>query len=144
MQSAPTPLSFDPARPDFAPYGLSCSHWRPTPMRRPDHHNEVELNYLESGSITYLLGGNKTVLTAGRISLFWAAIPHQVIDYGSGTSYFVATIPLPWFLQWRMPDKLVQPLLQGQMIADAEAHRAYPGGVIRSERRAPRLPSAAE
>ena len=38
------PLSFDPSRPDFAPYGLTCVHWRPSPMRRPDHHNEVELN----------------------------------------------------------------------------------------------------
>ena len=71
-------------------------------MRRPDHHNEIELNFLESGTVTYLLGGSKTVLTSGRLSAFWAAIPHQIIDFGPQTAYYVATIPLPWFLQWRL------------------------------------------
>jgi AraC family transcriptional regulator, melibiose operon regulatory protein len=111
-----TPLSFDPNRPDFAPYGLTCVHWRPSPMRRPDHHNEIELNFLESGSVTYLLGGRKTVVDAGRLSVFWAAIPHQIIDYGSETAYFVATIPLAWFLQWRLPEHFVRTLLQGQIV----------------------------
>lgn len=90
-------LSFDPNRPDFAPYGLTCVHWRPSPMRRPDHHNEVELNFLESGSVTYLLGGTKTVVQAGKLSVFWAAIPHQIIDFGAETAYYVATIPLQCF-----------------------------------------------
>ena len=29
-------VSFDPNRPDFAPYGLTCVHWLPSPMLRPD------------------------------------------------------------------------------------------------------------
>lgn len=117
-------VSFDPDRPDFAPYGLTCVHWRPSPMQRPDHHNEIELNFLETGSVTYLLGGRKTVVDAGRLSVFWAAIPHQIIDYGNETAYFVATIPLPWFLQWRLPDHFVQQLLQGQLIHEPTTDRA--------------------
>jgi AraC family transcriptional regulator, melibiose operon regulatory protein len=93
-------------------------------MRRPDHHNEVELNFLQSGTVTYLLGGRKIVVESGRLSVFWAAIPHQIIDFGTETSYFVATIPLQWFLQWRLPDHLVQPLLQGRLINDPIAARA--------------------
>jgi AraC family transcriptional regulator, melibiose operon regulatory protein len=112
-------VSFDPNRPDFAPYGLTCVRWNPSPMRRPDHHNEVELNFLGTGWLTYLLGGRKVRIESGRLSAFWAAIPHQIIDYGDETEYFVATIPLPWFLQCRLPDNLVQPLLQGQMIAES-------------------------
>lgn len=92
-------------------------------MRRPDHHNEVELNFVESGTVTYLLGGRKTIITPGRLSLFWAAIPHQIIDFGPDTEYYVATIPLQWFLQWRLPDHLVQPLLQGQLISEPTAGR---------------------
>lgn len=115
------PLSFDPSRPDFAPYGLTCVHWRPSPMRRPDHHNEVELNFLESGSVTYLLGGTKTVVEAGRLSVFWAAIPHQIIDFGTETAYYVATIPLQCFLQWRLPEKFVQPLMQGRLVSERGA-----------------------
>ncbi len=93
-------------------------------MRRPDHHNEIELNFLESGTVTYLLGGRKTVIDAGRLSAFWAAIPHQIIDFGRATSYFVTTIPLQWFLQWRLPDHFVQPLLQGQLVSEPATDRA--------------------
>lgn len=93
-------------------------------MRRPDHHNEVELNFLESGTVTYLLGGRRTVVDAGRLSVFWAAIPHQIIDYGGETAYFVATIPLQCFLQWRLPDHFVQPLLQGRLIHEPTTDRA--------------------
>jgi len=111
-------VSFDPNRPDFAPYGFTCVKWRPSPMRRPDHHNEVELNLLQSGWVTYLLGGRKVKIEAGRLTLFWAAIPHQIIDYGDEPDYFVATIPLPWFLQCRLPENLVQPLMQGQVLSE--------------------------
>ena len=124
MTAGSLPVSFDPNRPDFAPYGLTCVHWRPSPMRRPDHHNEVELNFLESGTVTYLLGGRKTVVDSGSIGVFWAAIPHQIIDFGHGTSYFVATIPLQWFLQWRLPEDFVQPLLKGSLIQEPTTARA--------------------
>lgn len=111
-------VTFDPNRPDFAPYGFTCVRWNPSPMRRPDRHNEVEINFLASGWLTYLLGGRKVRIESNRLSAFWAAIPHQIIEYGEETEYFVATLPLPWFLQCRLPDHLVQPLLQGQMISE--------------------------
>ena len=75
--------------------------------------------------VTYLLGGRKTVIDAGRLSAFWAAIPHQIIDFGRATSYFVATIPLQWFLQWRLPERFVQPLLQGRLVTRAEMAERY-------------------
>jgi AraC-like DNA-binding protein len=117
-------VSFDPTRPSFAPYGFTCVRWNPTPMRRPDRHNEVELNFLQSGWLTYLLGGRKVRIEANQLSAFWAALPHQIIEFGSETEYFVATIPLPWFLQCRLPDNLVQPLLQGQVVSDPTEGRA--------------------
>ncbi len=94
-------------------------------MRRPDHHNEVELNFLEAGTVTYLLGGKKVQLVAGRLSAFWGAIPHQIIAYGNEPAYFVGTIPLPWFLQWRLPRHFVQLLLQGELITEKEDDRAF-------------------
>ena len=68
--------------------------------------------------------GKKTVIDSGRLSVFWAAIPHQVIDFGSETAYYVATIPLQWFLQWRLPDHFVQPLLQGQLVSEPSTNRS--------------------
>lgn len=112
-------VQFDPTRPDFTPYGFTCVRWSPSPMRRPDHHNEIELNLLHAGWVTYLLGGRKVRMEAGHLSAFWAAIPHQIIDYEPGTEYFVATIPLAWFLQCRLPESLIQQLMRGEVLTDS-------------------------
>lgn len=107
---------FDSNRPDFKPYGLTCVSWNPSPMRRPDHHNEVELNLLCKGWVSYLLGGTKVTLSSGQLGAFWASIPHQVIEYSKDTAYFVVTIPFAWFLQFNLPEPFVQTLLQGSLV----------------------------
>jgi len=111
-------ISFDPNRPDFAPYGFSCVRWRPSPMKRPDHHNEIEVNILTKGWVIYLLGGRKVRIEGGNLGVFWAAIPHQILDFSPGMTYFVATIPFAWFLQCQLPDRFVQPLLRGEVIKE--------------------------
>ena len=116
--------SFNSDRKYFEPYGLTCVYWRPSSMQRPDYHNEIELNFLQSGTVTYLYGGRKITLEAGRLTAFWAAIPHQVIDFSSDVVYFAATIPLQSFLQWRMPEKFTQALMQGQFLSEDDLHMA--------------------
>lgn len=111
-------VSFDPNRPDFAPYGFSCVRWTPSPMRRPDHHNEIEVNILTKGWVTYLLGGRKVRIEGGQLGVFWAAIPHQILDFAPGMNYFVVTIPFAWFLQCRLPERFVQPLLRGEVMTE--------------------------
>jgi AraC-like DNA-binding protein len=117
-------VSFDPNRPDFTPYGFTCVRWSPSPMRRPDHHNEIELNLLQSGWLIYLLGGRKVKIEAGKLSVFWAAIPHQIIEFGTETEYYVATIPFAWFLQCKLPDNFVQPLLHGDTLSEPTRDRS--------------------
>lgn len=118
------PYSFDPSRRDFSPYGLTCVNWKASLMPKPDHHNEIELNFLRAGSVTYLLGNKKVVVDAGKLSLFWAAIPHQIVDFTDETPYFVVTIPLHNFLQWHLPEEFVQALMQGNLLSEPDAHRA--------------------
>lgn len=93
-------------------------------MRRPDHHNEIELNLLHAGWVTYLLGGRKVRMEAGHLSAFWAAIPHQIIEYEKNTEYFVATMPLSWVLERRLPEQLIQPLMRGEVLTDTSPERA--------------------
>jgi AraC-like DNA-binding protein len=116
--------TFDPNRPDFAPYGFTCEKWLPRRMPRANRHNEIELNFLRAGSITYLLGGRRVTFTAGRLGCFWAAIPHQLVSYDGGDAYHVATIPLAWFLQCGLPGDVVQRLLRGEAIAEPDDARA--------------------
>jgi AraC-like DNA-binding protein len=113
-------VSFDPSRPEFAPYGFTCELWTPAPMKRPDRHNEIELNLLKQGSLTYLLGGNNVTIPAGRLAIFWAAIPHQIISSKDNTEYYVATIPLAWFLQCQFPPHFVDAILHARVVLDPE------------------------
>jgi AraC family transcriptional regulator, melibiose operon regulatory protein len=114
---------FDPTRPDFSPYGFSCVRWTPTAMPRCDRHNEIELNLLKGGTLVYLMGGRKVAVPAGRMIVFWAGVPHQVLEFEGLTDYFVLTIPLAWFLQWRLPDHFTQPILHGRMIVEPDEGR---------------------
>jgi len=116
--------AFDACRPIFTPYGFTCSRWQASRTARPDRHNEIELNLLESGSMSYLVGGHRVHLQAGQLHVFWAAMPHQIIDLQGVESFLVATIPLAWILQWRLPDKLMQPLLHGKVLRSGEEDNA--------------------
>lgn len=111
-------------RSDFTTYGLSCVRWNPSPMRRPDHHNEIQLNLLVRGRVTYLLGARREKVPPGLLTAFWAAIPHQIVDYEPDTEYYVATLPLAWFLQCELPDSLIQPLMRGEVVSEAQPARA--------------------
>jgi AraC family transcriptional regulator, melibiose operon regulatory protein len=115
-------VRFDPSRPEFSPYGFSCARWTATTMPRCDRHNEIELNLLNHGNLVYLMGGQKVAVPAGRLSLFWACVPHQVIEFEGLAEYFVLTIPLAWFLQWRLPDPFTQPILHGGLVVEPDAH----------------------
>ena len=111
---------FDPARPDFSPYGFSCESWTPTAMPRFDRHNEIELNLLESGRLVYLMGGRRVEVPPGRLTAFWAVVPHQILEFECLSEYYVATIPLTWFLQWRLPDYFTQSILHGETIVEPD------------------------
>ncbi len=109
---------FDTKRPDFSPYGFACEQWTPTRMSRPDRHNEIELNLLTKGSLTYLLGGQRTTIEAGSLGIFWAAIPHQIVEVEGDAPYFVVTLPLSEFLRAELDVSFVNRILRGELMVD--------------------------
>lgn len=109
---------FDNDRPRFASYGFSCETWQPQAMPRADQHDEVELNYLPVGTLTYLMGGRRVVVPAQRLVAFWAVVPHQIIEFESESPYYVATIPFAWFLKWGLPSKLHLRIVHWDMVMD--------------------------
>lgn len=115
--------TFNHRRPDLAPYGFTCELWKAALMRRPDRHDEIELNLLLRGSLTYLLGGERVTLQEGRFGAFWAAIPHQIIGSEDSPEYYVITLPLEWFLQCQLPSRLVDRLLVGWFLGDTNGSR---------------------
>ena len=115
---------FDSRRRDFAPYGFTCEVWEPRQMPRPDRHDEIEINFLDRGTLTYLIGGQRVTVQARRVSAFWAAVPHQIVAFDNVNYYYVVTVPFGWVLQWGLPEQLMVALTQGQIVADTNATRA--------------------
>jgi AraC-like DNA-binding protein len=115
---------FDTRRRDFEPYGFTCEIWRPQQMPRPDQHDEIEINFLDKGSLTYLMGGQRVTVHPRRITAFWAAVPHQIIGFNKVNYYYVVTVPFGWFLQWGIPDRLLTALTQGRIIAETKGSRS--------------------
>jgi AraC-like DNA-binding protein len=93
-------------------------------MPRPDRHDEIEINFLDRGTLTYLIGGHRVTVHARRVSAFWAAVPHQVVAFDNVNYYYVVTVPFGWVLQWGLPERLMVSLTQGQIVADNNTTRA--------------------
>lgn len=87
-------------------------------MPRTDQHDEIELNYLTDGSLTYLMGGRRVQVPAKRLAVFWAMVPHQIVEFEKASPYFVATVPFAWFLKWRMPASLHNRILKWDLVLD--------------------------
>ncbi|BFM07210.1 helix-turn-helix domain-containing protein [Halioxenophilus aromaticivorans] len=115
---------FDPSREPLTPYGLSCVQWQPSVMTQYDRHNEVELNYLADGEVTYQFHHRQVTLLEGSLAIFWATTPHRITAHSDTTEYYVATIPLPLFLAWDLPVTLSNALLGGQVIQDTAGSSA--------------------
>ena len=111
---------FNTRRAEFSPYGFTCELWTPARMPRPDRHNEIEVNLLRSGALTYLLGGRRVTLSARRVSVFWAAIPHQIVDFNGREPYFVVTVPLSAFLAAGLDLGVVHRILEGEIVTDED------------------------
>ena len=66
------------------------------------------------------MGGQRVMVQPRRVTLFWAAMPHQIVAFEDITFYYVVTIPFGWVLQWGLPDHLLETLLHGRILADGD------------------------
>ena len=99
---------------------MGAAHW----------HSHVELNLLESGSMTYLFNGRRERVEAGRLVLFWAAIPHRTVEVVPGSPLICAYVPLADFLAQPLDAGFKRALMQGQLLT-ASAPDEVDGAVAR-------------
>lgn len=107
---------FNPDRADLESYGFTCETWLPEIMPRFDRHNEIEINYLPHGSITYQQQDREIMVPGRRFTLFWGIIPHRIVHYENVEKYYVCTIPLDAFLRWNLSGDFVDALLRGDIL----------------------------
>lgn len=108
--------TFNEKRSEFVPYGLTCEIWSPCLMRKPDRHNEIEINYSPESTITYLFQYKKITIPAKKLAIFWGLVPHQIINFEGTRPYYVCTIPFSQFLEWKLPDSFVDRVLKGEVL----------------------------
>lgn len=94
-------------------------------MENADQHNEIELNFVERGSMVLRHGPNTVTVVPGSTALYWAAIPHQVIAVGPRTEITLLALPLAWFLSWNLPPVISNRLLHGETLIIPEKPRAH-------------------
>jgi len=111
--------TFNEKRNEFLPYGLTCEIWSPCLMRKPDRHNEIEINYSSESTVTYLIQDKKITIPAKKLAIFWGLVPHQIINFEGTKPYFVCTIPFSQFLEWKLPDSFVDRILKGEVLFEA-------------------------
>lgn len=92
-------------------------------MARPHRHSEIELNFVCQGAMAYLHRDMVITIPTGCLAIFWAAIPHQLVESNESTYYYV-TIPLETFLAWKLPQSFTQALLFGDLILDEHRENA--------------------
>jgi AraC-like DNA-binding protein len=97
---------------------VSTSNQRASPGDYVIHQAHIEFNLIKNGSITYLYGGTETRVDAQRLVAFWSAIPHQIIQAAPDVEYFAMTIPLTWFLQFRLHEEFTRMVLDGQVLVE--------------------------
>jgi AraC-like DNA-binding protein len=82
-------------------------------------HAEIELNFVERGALIYQFGAQQVALESGSVALFWAAIPHQIIECAEETILHWVTLPLATFLSWQSEREFVSAILGGNLITAA-------------------------
>jgi len=102
------------------PSGLRSFRHFPYPhvgMPIAHSHNDIELNFVVEGGITYRFGSSQTTFRAGSVYVFWATIPHFIVQQESGTRFFTVHLPVANFLQWRLPSQITERTLRGDLLA---------------------------
>ncbi len=101
--------------------GLRSWSGAPSLMEHSHRHNDLELNFVVRGSMSYVFGGQRLVVSAGQLVLFWAAMPHQLIELMPDSFVHWVTLPLGWFVKQDFPATLAAPILNGvPILADAQ------------------------
>ena len=103
-------------------YQMDIAAWKAIPGIMPvaHVHTDLEVNYLLRGALCYFMGGRFQVLEPGRLTVFWAGMPHRLVEVRDNPEYICMTLPLAWFLQWDIAEPFTQRLLRGELVQEPE------------------------
>ena len=98
---------------------LAFHAWRSSPnvMVRAHTHTDLEFNLPLGGNLEYFFAGRFLRVPDKHFAVFWAGVPHRLIARSHpDTQYLCLTLPLAWFLGWRVGGDLSARLMGGEMV----------------------------
>ena len=111
--------------------GLLGWYGQPWVIERLHRHSDIELNFVASGRLEYLIGGSRVVLKAGEIAVYWALTPHCIIECSDDSRLGVLHIPLTEFLRWDLPLRIREALLNGSLQTCTSQHPDFDTALFR-------------
>lgn len=101
--------------------GLVAGLGAPSPMQDLHTHGDLELNFVYSGALRYFIGGRFVEVPAGALSVFWAAMPHQIVEVEPKTEFMFVHVPLVTLLRWNLGSAFVRKVLGGEVVIDPQS-----------------------
>jgi AraC family transcriptional regulator, melibiose operon regulatory protein len=86
-------------------------------MRGAHTHPDIELNWIASSRLEYVIAGKRAVVNTGELGIFWGGVPHQVVDLNEDKCGGIwATLPLSWFLSRGFSNDFAARLMSGELV----------------------------
>ena len=119
-------MHVDTSQPSF---GLASQRSSRARMTVAHQHDDIEFNFAPTG-LRYRIDGTVVEMPPRRMTAFWAARPHQLIDDAPEEWVHWLTVPLGMLMSWSVPDGFVTSLLRGEVL-QLEDDDASPGALDR-------------
>lgn len=103
------------------PQGLVADMGVAAPMKEVSPHGELEVNFVFDGGLRYFMGGRFVEVPAGSFSVFWAAMPHQLVECEPETEFMYVRVPLVTLLRWNLSNTFLRKLLGGELVVDPQS-----------------------
>jgi AraC family transcriptional regulator, melibiose operon regulatory protein len=103
------------------PSGVAAGIGIAVPMQDAPAHGDLELNFVFSGGLRYFVGGRFVDVPPGSLSVFWGALPHQIVEVEPKTEFMYARVPLVTLLRWNLGSAFVRKVLAGEVVIDPQS-----------------------
>lgn len=103
------------------PQGLLAGVGAPQALQGSPTHGDLELNFVYSGAVRYFVGGRFVDVPSGALAVFWAAMPHQIIEVEAKTERMWLQLPLITLLRWGLSSTFVRKVLGGEVVIDSQS-----------------------
>ncbi|TNH03268.1 transcriptional regulator MelR [Testudinibacter sp. TR-2022] len=90
----------------YPPAAMPGYHW----------HGHMEINIPFDDDVDYIFNGHNVTIKANHITLFWASVPHRVVDCRQCKAMAVLDVPVHLFLSWPLPQDLINHITHGMII----------------------------